>query len=146
MTKDKLKDISNEIQKALGLGEWRLSYGWFDSDDTGEEKDAAASMMVMPQYFQLRMNIYPKFFKEADVSQFEIILHEFCHALTEELYKTAVGYAQGKNYHQDLLENARERNTTMVNLALLNVICNSEKLSKIYKGLNASKVHNKTKV
>lgn len=145
MSKDKIKEICKEIQKALGLFEWRLSYAWFDEEDSSKDgKRAAASMHTQPEYFEMRLSIYPAFFKEVEIHQFEILLHEFSHVLTEELYRAACAFAQGKNYHQDSLEQSRERNTTMVHLALLSLLASKEnKLGKVYNSLAVSKKNKK---
>lgn len=131
MKEKPFKVWAREIQYAFGLENWRLSFEYFNEKDEG---GAAATMHAQPQYFEMRLGIYPAFYEQAETHQFEIVLHEFCHVFTEELYRTAVAYSQGKNYHQDSLEATRERNTTMMHLACLTLMKNT-KLQKMYSRL-----------
>lgn len=142
--KDKkpFKQWAREIQRALCLDNWRLSFAYYD--EPSEKEETLATMHCNPQYFEMRLSIYPGFYKQAETAQFEILLHEFCHVLTEELYRTACAFAEGKNYHQESLETTRERNTTMIQLAATSLMGNTS-LRKIYDKLNNSKHHNKQK-
>lgn len=138
------KEWAKAVKNALCLNEWQLAFVTFDEDKEGNEGNMgpAACMGTQPQYMEMSLEIYPRFFELAETHQFEIIVHEFCHVLTDELYKTAVAFSQGKNYHQDSLEATRERNTTMTHLAVLSLMGNTE-LRKIYDKLSNIKHHNR---
>lgn len=137
MSKEEIKKVCAAIQRALGLENWRLQYMWFDKDGEGHEQSAAAAMRAQPEYFELTLRVFPAFFEEAESHQFEILLHEFSHALTEELYQTAKALADGCLIHKETIEHARERATSMTHLALLNLIASKENpLGNTYRTLS----------
>lgn len=108
-----IRKLSWHIQKEFCLREWDIDIHYMLEPKDGRP-GVAAEIRTDHTYFNATITIYPRlleYWKDTDGLETikETLVHEFCHILTDPLYKVAIDSVS--NSGQEFLETLREQQT-----------------------------------
>jgi hypothetical protein len=113
-----IEDVCDECCEITFSGEYTqsLSFEEIDLDSGDALRGVGATINIDTAYLSFIMKIYPIIFIKYKAKMheeiFDLILHEFCHILTEPLY--IFGIEGVSNQTRRFLEDARERQTQRI--------------------------------
>jgi len=110
-TEKQHKEIRRYVKKyrsRLYLEEWVFNTNFAVEDNNN---GAWASSTPDTIYLQCEIMIYPSFWKKKRNEREEIICHELCHCITQELYEASYDLHCGKHITTKHLNDMRERLT-----------------------------------
>lgn len=121
--KEHVKSLCKAFRHLVYAGEYAMNIVWADEDKDASRKDCTvgAEIWIDVKYLRFEITFYPSLKKYYDEKNYytlaEIILHEFCHLLTEPLYLEA--FPGTNDFNREYLEDIRERQTQRITNALM---------------------------
>lgn len=113
----KSKKQKKQILEFLEAMDWMFDLSNFDKtilfpeEDEGEK---AAKFLLREDYQDVNITIYPRFFEEKKESQRKILLHELCHAITQESRTAMVNLSDGVLVTTSRISDINERETSRI--------------------------------
>lgn len=129
--KEFVYDCVNKACDVLLLNSFSKTWNWYNEDKIGVKKDVKTAVEISTDltYKELELDVYPVFWKQVEVKQFDVIFHELCHVLTENQYMLSVHFTNGKFITPREIEEVREKETVLIEKAFVWLFSNPE----IYK-------------
>lgn len=107
--RNEIKRYVNKWRPKLFLGEW-----FFNTNFAVEDSGAAATVKVDYVYLRADIMVFPCFWKHCQKEREEIIVHEMCHCISEEMYQASVQMANGFLVTANDAQDRRERLTQRI--------------------------------
>ena len=130
-----IDDIVTYLKSYFYLHAWYISVLYMKEGKIDDESEKIASMGSYEQYMDATLSLYPlanKMWKDGRYKKLtECIVHEFCHTITDPLYRIAckgVSQREGEN-----LELVRELSTQKISVIALHGLSSTDSRLSPYK-------------
>jgi hypothetical protein len=100
----------------LGNLEWEVIYSKKDKDNT------EAEIIADDKYQRITLTIYPRTLKMSKEYIKGVLIHEFCHIITQGQLDLLRDFYTGKHVTQDSIETANEKSTCLIANILIKYI------------------------
>ena len=94
-----------------------IYFVFYIKKDYSNENNSVAEITIKPRYLRATIYIYQCAFEDHNNVE-EIIQHELCHCLTENLYVYCIDFLNGKMHSCDDIEHQRELLTERISKLL----------------------------
>lgn len=121
--RDWIRTVAYELRSQVFCGEYRLHFNFDEEwDKMNGSNSVNAEIMIDCVYLQMTLSCYKHIYEKWRTNKlqdaFEVLVHEFCHLLTEPLFREMQKAVPDKDL--GFITDIRERQTQRITTVLLN--------------------------
>lgn len=133
-----LKQNKKKVLKLLEQLDWMFGVQNFDRSIRFEEEDElgygerkiACCIEIREMYQEMTITLFPHFFEHDMDDQRKILLHDFCHLITNKMKLIAYDLLDGKLHTPAEIHEAKEKATSQIENLLHKLLCGGMRYAK----------------